>query len=258
MVLLGALVLVALQPVARARTVSFAGREWTVRTGTGGPGPNSWSDSTESVWVDGDGLHLKIRQVEGAWHCAEVTSVLPTQYGMHRFRIASRVDLLDRNIVASPFLYRDDSHEIDIEFSKWRKASGHNIQYVVQPYAAPGNIHRFEMNLNGDHSTHCFDWRADAIHFQSFHGHYKEAPAPEYLIQDWTYTGGDNPPESDGLRIHINLWLIGGAAPSNGQEAEFIVKDADLPAPPNASTGASGAGSQKKDAAGVSGTTRPD
>ena len=49
--------------VAHSRTISFAGRKWTVKTGTGAPGPNYWSDSSSSVWVDSSGLHLKIRKV---------------------------------------------------------------------------------------------------------------------------------------------------------------------------------------------------
>ena len=219
------------QSAAEARTIEFAGREWNVRAGEGGPGPNAWSDSPESVWVDQGGLHLKVRCVEGKWHCAEITSVLPAKHGAHRFYVSSRVDLLDRNVVASPFLYEDDAHEVDIEFSRWRRTQGNNAQFVVQPYAHAGNIHRYEMDLNGAESTHCFDWRPDSIHFQSLQGHAKAATSAGAVIQDWVYTGKDNPVEREGLRIHINLWLIQGQPPTDGKEAEFVVKDADLPGP---------------------------
>jgi hypothetical protein len=211
----------------------------------------------ESVWVDGDGLHLRIRNVGGTWYCSEVTSVLPTRHGMHRFYVESRVDLLDRNVVASPFLYKDDSHEIDIEFSKWRKQSGNNTQYVVQPYHAFGNIHKYEMALKDGLSTHCLNWLSDSIHFKSFHGHSEEPPTSESLIQDWTYTGGDNPRESEGLSIHINLWLIGGAAPADGKEAEFVVRNADLPAPPGPAPGMPEQQTPRDGATGVSGRKRP-
>ncbi len=50
-----------------ARTLDFAGPQWQVRTGSGGPGPNSWSDSEQSVWVDASGkLHLDWGNVSGA------------------------------------------------------------------------------------------------------------------------------------------------------------------------------------------------
>lgn len=57
---------------------------------------------------------MKIRKIDGVWHCAEVVSVAPTRYGEHRFYVRSRVDKLDKNIVAAPFLYRDDAREIDL------------------------------------------------------------------------------------------------------------------------------------------------
>ena len=33
-------------------TIQFAGINWNIRSGTGGPGPNNWSNSSNSVWVD--------------------------------------------------------------------------------------------------------------------------------------------------------------------------------------------------------------
>lgn len=224
-------ILIARPHSASARTITFAGQEWTVRSGSGGPGPNQWSDSAESVWVDAEGVHLKIRKIKDTWHCAEVLSVLPTRYGMHRFYIASRVDLLDKNVVASPFLYKDDTHEVDIEFSRWQKTSDINAQYVVQPFYTPGNITRFEATLQGTQSTHYFDWSPGSIHFKSFQGHAPEPLKKSALIREWTYEGHNNPLEKEELRVHINLWLIGGKAPSNGQEVEFTVKNADLPGP---------------------------
>jgi hypothetical protein len=105
---------VALTP----RIIQFAGRNWEVKVGFGGPGPNNWSDTDQSVWVDADGrLHLRLREVGGVWYAAEVRTVLPTKYGMHRFYLIGPVDQLDRNVIFSAFVYGDDSKEIDIEFS---------------------------------------------------------------------------------------------------------------------------------------------
>ena len=211
----------------------FAGREWSVKTGTGGPGPNNWSDDPSSVWIDGTGqLHLRIRKVGATWYCAEVDSVRPTRYGTHRFYLASRVDTINRNAVFSPFLYKDDTHEIDIEFSKWSRAAGLNTQYVLQPSATSGNRHQFTTALAGDYSTHYYDWQASGIHFKSFNGHYTEPPDGSYLIQEWTYTGSDNPSATLLLKAMINLWLYRGKAPSDGQEIEVVVTSADIPSPP--------------------------
>ncbi len=61
------------------------------------------------------------------------------------------------------------------------------------------------------------------------HSHYAEPPDSSYIIQDWTYTGSKNPPESANLCTVINLWLIDGTPPSDGNEVEFVIKQADLP-----------------------------
>ncbi|MCC6143435.1 MAG: hypothetical protein IT368_06485 [Candidatus Hydrogenedentes bacterium] len=209
-----------------------------MRSAQGGPGPNRWSDSEESVWVDDLGLHLKIRKIDGAWHCAEVSNLAATRYGIHRFYISTPVDQLDPNVVASPFLYRDDSHEIDIEFSRWQKPDGMNAQYVVQPYHRRGNIQRFEMAPGQPDTTHILDWQPSAVRCMSYAGHAPQPPAGAW-IQDWTCTSKDIPRALDGLQIHINLWLVNGQPPADGNEVEFIVKAIDIPAPnaPDSSMG---------------------
>jgi len=143
---------------------------------------------------------------------------------MHRFKIIGRPDQFDRNIVFSPFLYYNDSNEIDIEFSAWGDQSPiFNSQFVVQPGHISGNRHQYSTILSGDFSTHYFNWQSSSIAFKSFHGHYSEPPDSNYLIDQWTYTGGYNPSDSLGLNIHINLWLANGQPPSNAQEVEIVV-----------------------------------
>jgi hypothetical protein len=214
------------------RTIEFVGRQWVVKSGCGlGPGPNCWSDSQESVWVDSSGqLHLKIREVNGTWYCAEVYTKSCTQYGMHRFFTIGQLDNLDKNVVAALFLYKDDQTEVDIEFAKWGEQDpDYNAQYVVQPWDTLGNRERFLMSLSGTDTTHYIDWGASAIQFKSIHGHYQEPPDAAHLIHEWLYVGDDLPAEEECLRIHINLWLYQGNPPSDGQEVEIIVKDAQLP-----------------------------
>lgn len=215
--------------IVSGRTIRFAGRQWLVREWFGGPGPNKFSDSAESVWVDKDGsLHLKLRKIGDEWYCAEVRSVQPTSYGMHRFYLASRVDKLDKNVCASPFLYKSDSEELDIEF-RWDH-KGNNSQFVVQPFQKPGHMERFKLALTGDYSTHSFNWQKGFVDFLSLHGHYKKPPEPKYLIRKWKYEGDDIVRQEAGLKIMINLYLVPGKkAPASGKEVELIVKRADLP-----------------------------
>lgn len=219
------------------RTIDFAGRTWYVVSGFEGPGPNSWADTPENVYVDGNGqLHLKIRYINGTWYCSQVVTTNPspyTSYGMHRFYVIGRIDSLDNNAVFSPFLYSDnfvqDSSELDLEFSKWGRVTDTNAYYNVWPTHYPGNSFKFPMRLNGTYSTHYINWKADTIIFKSIHGFHQEPPDPSYLIDSLVYTGNYIPPQQNLLRIIIILWLNQGSAPSDSQEV--IVANADLPPP---------------------------
>jgi hypothetical protein len=214
------------------RIVRFAGRQWAVKSGCElGPGPNCWSDSEQSVWVDESGqLHLKIREIDGTWYSAEVYTTACTHYGMHRFFVIGPLGDLDKNVVAALFLYQDDQTEMDIEFAKGgEETPAYNAQYVVQPSSTPGNLEPFSMTSSITLTTHYIDWTASSIHFKSIQGHYQEPPDSSHLIHEWWYSGSDTPAEAECLRIHMNLWSHQGNPPSDGQEAEIIVKDAQLP-----------------------------
>ena len=74
---------------AAPRTLQFAGYSWTVRSGHGGPGPNTWESG--NVAVDGEGrLHLRIRLQEGRWSCAEVTLQQRLGFGRYEFEVVIR------------------------------------------------------------------------------------------------------------------------------------------------------------------------
>lgn len=215
---------------AFAATVDFAGVTWEVKSGTGGPGPNRWSDAADAVWVDGDGLHLRITTDGADWYSAEVYTQSCAPFGTYRFYVDAPLDTLDPNVVAAAFLYGDDLHEIDVEFSRWGDASAtDDAQYVIQPYDFPGNLETFPLSLTGTYTTHSFTWSSGLVRFLSLHGH-RAAPAPGYVIQRWSTRSRWVPDAADGLRVHLNLWLVGGAAPTDGAEVEVVITDLDLPA----------------------------
>lgn len=221
-----------------ARTIRFAGRSWEVRDSGGerqGPGGNLFSASKDNVWVDKRGyLHLRLTKDDSTdpptWRCPEVTAAQAAGYGEYRFFIAGRLDKLDQNVIFSPFLYKDDTHEIDIEFSTWGKAGDpNNAQYVVQPYQAPpGHLHRFPVVMNGTYSTHYFDWEEDTVSFGSVDGHYSAKDQPN-ATQEYEYSGDDLPKTSDEPRVHINIWLLKAQPPTDGHEVEIVITGATLP-----------------------------
>ncbi|MFZ4707980.1 MAG: CARDB domain-containing protein, partial [Bacteroidales bacterium] len=82
-------------------------------------------------------------------------------------------------------------------------------------------------NLTGNYSTHKYIWNSTDIFFQSYHGHYPTLPSSDYLINQWNYSGDDNPPVGN-ERLDINFWLFNGNPPVNQQEAELIIYDVDI------------------------------
>src|SRR6266566_7739783 len=58
--------------------------------------------------------------------------------------------------------------------------------------------------------------------FQSPRGSYSASPAPTNIISAWSYTL--EVPRTGDENVRINLWLFQGAAPSDQQEAEVIIK----------------------------------
>ncbi len=213
---------------AGLRTIRFYGYSWHVKAAETrtGPGPNYFSDEPAGVWVDKLGrLHLRIVKKGGRWYCSEVYSAKAFGYGTYTFTLASRVDRLDKNAVLGLFTWDDNApeynfREIDIEFSRWGDEAVANAQFVVQPWARTGNEHRFELALNSVFSTHSFQWNAGDILFSSHRGH---APALGDAIETWSYAGADIPPAGAG-NARINLWLMDGTPPSNGQGAEVVVE----------------------------------
>jgi hypothetical protein len=221
---------IEVHPDAPQRTLQFAGVTWNVRTGYGGPGPNYWSDSAESVWLDGDGhLHMRINKIGDRWYCSEVYTEHFTQYGEHRFVVEGDIDKPDKNTVLGLFVYADDTHEIDIEFSKWGNQNLTNLaSYTIQPYTVSGNSTSFAIELDDSVSTHLFNWQQNYILFTSYQGIRNTAST---LLNNWVYTGDYIPGDTDKLRVHINFWLFTGSAPVDTNNLEVIIRDVKMPAP---------------------------
>ena len=205
------------------RTISFAGIDWFVRNGVGGPGPNNWYDDDKSVWVDANGyLHMKIREINNVWYCSEIYTPNTYGYNEYLFYLASDVTLYDVNAIVGLFLYQDDTHEIDIEFSKWGIYSNNIGWYSVQPVTTASQS-SFGIGSRLNYTSHKIIWTAQHINFQSYVGNCSTIDSSSSIIKNWTYTGPNNPvPQSETL--HINFWLLKGMAPQNLQEMEVVIK----------------------------------
>ncbi len=207
-----------LQP--RFRDFHFSGFPWRVKASGEtplGPGPNYWSNSEDSVWVDDQGLHLTVRQQDGIWYSTEVFVRRPLGYGTYTFVIDSDISSYDPNIVAGFFTW--DNHpaeanrEIDIEFASWGMRGGAKGHFIVQPNTGPERLRIFSPGMEGTFSTHRFTWTPYSVEFYSFHGAVDpDDPASrKNLMYEWTFTG--TPPTPGNARFRINLWLFQGRPP---------------------------------------------
>lgn len=188
----------------RTRIIRFGGHRWVVKKGDNlPPANNNWSDDPRFVWIGTDGkLHLEIRNLDGVWYSAQVTSQDFAHYGLHRFYVESPLNDLDANVVLGLFLYADDYNEIDIEFRREARSS-HNAQFVIQPYTLPGNRHTFSLTYTGP-TIHEIDWQPDHILFRTIAG---DGPTSGAILQEWRYEGESVPADDKQLRIKMNLWL---------------------------------------------------
>lgn len=201
------------------RNVTFSGYQWTVRSSGGnkqGPGPNFFNDGERNVFVDAQSaLHLVLSHDNSSgWQCAEVVAAKPLGYGSYTFTTQGRVDNLgERNphVVLGMFLYQDDSHEIDIEMSRWGNATAGaaNADNAVQPVNAASGVYWEQPPVAC--SVHQIDWQPDGVRFSSTECD-KVQP-----YHKWAYAAGGKPPVptgSDAMLVHLNLWLFRGEAPT--------------------------------------------
>lgn len=232
------------------RVVGFGGYNWRVKgPGYYGPGPDLFSDSPSSVWVDGsDRLHMTIRNVSGAWYSTEVVLEDTLGYGDYIFTTVGSVDTLDPGAVLGMFLWQygpcwdaawlwwNPYNEIDIEISRWGNPSREIGQFVAQPFDWPGNISRFDAFWgDGELASHAFRWLRDRVEYRSWRGGpFDESPGN--LIHSWTYSG-PHIPRPEQPRVHINLWQF-EEPPGTGQEVVF---DDFIFVPDGVSTGVAGA-----------------
>jgi len=211
----------------QSRIISFSDYDWLVKSSgdhTVGPGPNYFSDSEGNVWVDDEGkLHLKIKKESSIWYNSEVTLLQSLGYGHYVFQIDSRIDQLDKNIVAAVFLYKNDEKELDNEFSKWGEDENENAQFAVQPSSKTGNKDRFNIQMNDNSSiTSIIHWEKDFVEFTVYKGAIGDTTV-DNIIKRWIYEGADIPSEEDDPVAIINLWMFKGQPPSDQKEEELVV-----------------------------------
>ncbi len=219
-VLLGLILVSSLVFSAQVRELDFSGFLWGVKDSSvkTAPGPNYYSDSPRSVWVDDAGLHLTIAKWGGRWQATEVYTSEPTGYGTYTFTVGTPVHRYEPQVVAGFFTWDtspvEHNRELDIEFSAWGEDDGVKLQYVVQPYTEEDRLFSFDPLLQGSVTTHRIEWTPDDVTFSSYHGTVDpdDPSSEQMLIRQWR--SPDSPSEGD-AHFRMNLWLFKGTPLEN-------------------------------------------
>jgi len=210
------------------KIIRFSGYDWFVKTSGNrrvGPGPNYFSE--DSVFVDDEGLHLRVFSRNGKYFCGEIISKRSFGYGSYHFILGSNIDDLDPNLVLGMFTWSNDSayshREIDIEISSWGKVGNDNAQYVIQPYTRKDNIIRFAVPQGLKESSYSFLWKQESVMFQG-NGLKKGAGEGEARVIFPTHTFNEGIPQAGNENARINLWLVNGRPPGEGKKEILIRK----------------------------------
>jgi hypothetical protein len=203
-------------------TLQFGNYRWSVKTSSSlvGPGPNYFAGANATVDSAGR-LHLRIaKDSSGRWRSAEIINTRPLGYGTYRFSVASDLGNLDPNVILGLFTWDDaaayNHREIDVEMAKWgNPAELLNAQFVVQPHATATNMVRFHQPPNLANEFE-FVWAPGKVDFKALAG--------PTVVKTWSLTGADVPPPGN-ERAHLNLWLMNGTAPANGQPVDVVVSN---------------------------------
>ena len=231
----------------------FSGQSWTIKAyenSTWGPGPNYFSGRSSDVYVDNDGfLHLNIAQHNGRWYSTEVISEETMGYGVYTWVVDAQLEQMEANTVLGLFTWDNNTFqtqgnsEVDVEVARWGDINEQDILlYSVQPvWSGPYKPERTQKintptgSLNGV-TAHRLVWTDSLITWKSWEDH---ADGPNE-IGSWSFDLNNPPRTKDeggqtsdpiiipapGATTHarMNLWLFNGAAPTNGQPYEVIIR----------------------------------
>jgi len=233
--------------------ITFAGRQWWINYHwTQNQGTYVWepfqSIFDPTIIQNGaDGIQLQIlpnADPTKAWRTSEL--VLMDKLGYGKYLITARADGgsfsdLDPNAVFGVFLYQysdappsngPNVHR-EIDFLEVLRNAGGNAQFTLQPYDAfdPHPVEFFKIPSGTSMITIINDWYVDqggnriaAYSLYSGDWSFENPPPAANLIAQWAPATNSTfatliPDHTDTSceRLHLNLWLMHGAAPQGPQ-----------------------------------------
>lgn len=202
------------------KRIRFCGFDWEVKSHDTpeGPGPNYFSDSDSSVWVDASGkLHLRLRNSNGKWWCAEVIGTQAAGLGTLEFHVEGLPKNWDPQCVLGLFTWSTEKvkhhGELDVEYSSWgEKRNPWNLQFVIQPHKKKKNKYRFTAAIHSP-LTHQILISRKAAAFSTTGTDLKEE---RFVVRKrWDPKVPVFP--------RINLWLYKGISPAGKAPVEVVI-----------------------------------
>jgi len=212
----------------KQRSLSFSGIEFLTKENSVPlcpcPGPMLYSSSVDNVWVDSQGLHLRLKKKNGLWNGVEIYTKNFVVPGIYSLILASDVSgfAAKRGPVFGFFSYVDGGSEIDVEYGDLENNDGKNGQVLVQP-PTPQNIQRFLMPAINS-SVSQFNWQQSGrVDFKILRGADPNNTDPSVVITQ--FTPAQLAVVSGNERLRLNLWLFKNTPPNDGQEVEVVIKE---------------------------------
>lgn len=180
--------------------VDFSGYKWRLRTAPSSRGgQNVYSPSNVSVDEQG-AMHLRISRTEKDWSCAEASLTRNLGFGAYEF-VVRGLDTLESPVVFAMFTYDYaggalHNREMSIEMSRWGDPAKKNAQYVLQPYYAAANVHRF--NAPPGTLTLRLHWEQDRIRFHTLRG--------STSVSEHAFTAGVPTPGLESVRVALYIY----------------------------------------------------
>jgi hypothetical protein len=121
-----------------AATLNWKGHTWQVSSG---PMAGVCQADPANVTIDANGyLHFRISNTQGTWTASEIFTTDKLGFGTYQWHVDGPIDTYDKNVVLGLFPYgpaagigSDGTNEIDIEYSRWGRASGPNGDWTNYP-----------------------------------------------------------------------------------------------------------------------------
>ena len=206
-----------------SKTIRFSGYDWAVRSADSDRGGQTNPYDPANAWTDKQGyLHLRMREHDGVWSCAEVSLTRSLGNGSYIFVVQDSAHLGPSAVLA---LYTNDDlrtddvrSELDVELSRWGKPEGKNAQYVVQPFYVPDNIYRFAAPPGK--LTYMFRWEPGSAVFRTIRGS-TTTPAGT-AISEHTFTSEIPTPANE--KAHIVLYEYHHSKSSLQRPTEVVIE----------------------------------